>query len=403
MGLFDKTRSHTADNQAASSTDKGIVGGLIQCNATNDVLVQKYPYANIKKGAVIKVHQNQRAMLFSNGQRLDTIGPGREVVVDSNNIPFLGRLLNVASGGETTYPFEVWFINMTCERNARIGFNGKDDGIRVVEMNPHTGREVIFPINGFGSYRFKVSNPEIFIDKLVGTEHESTSSDVHRFLEDQIKVILADVINQVILEDQLSPIEVLRSRRDINERYREETNKDISNKYGVEITNFSVRLNSPAYDEYNEAALSGAKKENELGSQGKYYDTERQYDILKKAADNSGVGNTMGIGMGLGMGNSIGTMFGQMANNMNPMAPPPPPVPTSKMFHFVINGQSVGPYALDTISDYITRGVIQLSTLAWCNGMNSWVQASLIPELSPLFAPVPPVPPVPPVSPVSNQ
>lgn len=179
MGIFDKSR--TFDNQAASSTGKGITGGLIQCNASNDILVQKYPYNNIKKGAVIKVHQNQRAMLFVNGQRFETIGPGREVVVDSNNIPLLGKLLNIASGGETTYTFEVWFINMTCERGARIGFNGKADGVRVIEINSRTGREVIFPISGYGSYRFKICNPELFIDKLVGTEHESTKDDVMFF------------------------------------------------------------------------------------------------------------------------------------------------------------------------------------------------------------------------------
>lgn len=393
MGLFDKNKGYTANNQPASSTDMGCVGGLIQCNATNDVLVQKYPYNNIKRGAVIKVHQNQRAMLYANGQRLDTIGPGREVVVDSNNIPFLGRLLNVASGGETTYTFEVWFVNMTCERNARIGFSGKEDGIRVMEMNPRTGREIIFPVNGFGTYRFKVDNPELFCDKLVGTEHESTSYDVHHFFEDQIKVILADTINQVIQEDNLSPIEALKSRRETNERYRQEANKDIRGRYGIEITNFSVRLNSPTYDEYNEAALQGAKKENELSSQGRYYDTERQYDIMQKAAGNSGAGNAMGIGMGLGMGNSMGGMFGQMMGSMNTITPPPS-VPIAKVFHFVINGQAMGPYAMEAIQGYVTQGIIQPATLAWCNGMSGWIQASLVPELSALFGLVPPVPPV---------
>ena len=92
MGLFNLNQHEQKPNEA----DKDIVGSLIQMDATNEVLMWKYPSDNIRRGAVIKVHQNQRALLYLNGQRIDNIGPGRELQVDSANIPGLGELANVA-------------------------------------------------------------------------------------------------------------------------------------------------------------------------------------------------------------------------------------------------------------------------------------------------------------------
>lgn len=390
MSLFNINKGGSVQSQG----QQGVVGSLIQMNASNEVLMWKYPSSDIVRGAVIKVHQNQRALLYSSGQRIDNIGPGREVVVDSANIPGLKRLLNKATGGETSYPFEVWFANMTCEHNVNLGITA-NDGILFPVQNHATGREMNFPMTAFGSYRFKLYNPEIFCDKLVGTTHLSSTTDVNNFFSDQIKVIVIEVVQDLIGKSTMTINQLMGASRNLNDTIRANANGELKQLYGVELTSFNLRFNSPAYQKYTQEGLEGAGFENKMANMGQFYDKENQYDIMKKAAANEGAGNFMGVGMGFGMGTQMGQMVGQMAQNM--MTPnnmghaTPPPVPTSpKRFFFVIGGQSIGPLDLADIQMKIATQIITPSTLAWTEGMSGWEVASSVPELVSLFGVVPP-------------
>lgn len=344
MSLFNINKNESVQH----NEQPGIVGSLIQMNASNDVLMWKYPANDIMRGAVIKVHQNQRALLYSSGQRIDNIGPGREIVVDSANIPGLKRLLNKATGGETSYPFEIWFANMSCEHNINIGITA-NDGILFPVLNKATGREMDFPITAFGSYRFKLYNPEVYCDKLVGTTELSSTGNVNDFFADQIKVLMIEVVQDLIKQNTFTITQLMGASRNLNENIRNNANKELKQVYGIELTSFNLRFNSPAYQKYTQEGLEGAGLENRMANMGQYYDKENQYDIMKKAAANSGAGNFMGIGMGFGMGTQVGQMVGQMAQNItgtNIAANQsgqitPPPVPSStKRFFFVINGQA---------------------------------------------------------------
>lgn len=394
MSLFNINKNESVQH----NEQPGIVGSLIQMNASNDVLMWKYPANDIMRGAVIKVHQNQRALLYSSGQRIDNIGPGREIVVDSANIPGLKRLLNKATGGETSYPFEVWFANMSCEHNINIGITA-NDGILFPVLNKATGREMDFPITAFGSYRFKLYNPEVYCDKLVGTTELSSTGNVNDFFADQIKVLMIEVVQDLIKQNTFTITQLMGASRNLNENIRNNANKELKQVYGIELTSFNLRFNSPAYQKYTQEGLEGAGLENRMANMGQYYDKENQYDIMKKAAANSGAGNFMGIGMGFGMGTQMGQMVGQMAQNItgtNIAANQsgqitPPPVPSStKRFFFVINGQSAGPLDIPAIQAKIAEQTITSQTLAWTEGMTAWAAASSIAELSSLFATVPP-------------
>ncbi len=389
MSLFNINKGGSVQQP---SEQPGIVGSLIQMNASNDVLMWKYPATDIVRGAIIKVHQNQRALLYSSGQRIDSIGPGREMVVDSANIPGLKRLLNKATGGETTYPFEVWFANMTCEHNVKMGITDSD-GILFPVVNKVTGREMNFPMTAFGSYRFKLYNPETYCDKLVGTTELSTTSNVNEFFADQIKVLVIEVVQELIGQASLTIQQLMGANRNINETIRANANNELKQLYGLELVSFNLRFNSPAYQKYSQEGLEGAGMENKMANMGQFYDRENQYDIMRKAAANEGAGNFMGVGMGFGMGNQMGQMVGQMAQNMvgaSQVAPPPPIPVAAKRFFFAINGQSVGPLDIASIQMNISTQAITPNTLAWTEGMTEWKIAASIPELASLFTVAPP-------------
>src|SRR2546428_5588709 len=59
----------------------------------------KWPDTNIRKLTQLTVEQDELAVFFRDGRVQGTIQPGR-VTLDSSEIPFLGILVDAASGGE---------------------------------------------------------------------------------------------------------------------------------------------------------------------------------------------------------------------------------------------------------------------------------------------------------------
>src|SRR2546426_11701486 len=59
----------------------------------------KWPDANIRKLTQLTVEQDELAVFFRDGRVQGTIQPGR-VTLDSSEIPFLGILVDAASGGD---------------------------------------------------------------------------------------------------------------------------------------------------------------------------------------------------------------------------------------------------------------------------------------------------------------
>lgn len=399
MSLFNINKG----NVETPKQGGGVVGKLIQMNADNNVLMWKFPANDIARGAVIKVHQNQRALLFSSGKLIDNIGPGREVVVDSANIPGLKSLLNKALGGETSYPFEVWFANMTCERNVKIGITA-EDGVLFHTASKYTDDGLSYPITAFGTYRFKLYNPETYCSKLVGTTQLSSAADADGMIRDQIKIIIVGAIQDSIDKYNGEINKFLQESRKLNDPIRAKANEEIKQEYGIEITSCNLLFKSPEYQEFAERGRKGAAEYNQLANMGRFFDAQHQYRIMEKAASNQGAGNIMGVGMGFGMGNQMGQMFGQMAQGMatqgmmgggNMTQAVPPPVPGAEKFYFVINGQSVGPLDMATVQAHVAQQVIKPDTLAWKEGMTKWEPASTISTLASLFAPTPPPPPIP--------
>lgn len=400
MGIFSKTGTTTNNS---STTKSGIVGGVIRSEMSNEVLVEKYLGGDdIKRGAIIVTHQNQLAALYANGIRQDIIQPGREVVVDSNNLPFLGKLLNVATGGESSYKVEVWFLNMTTERNIRIGF-GKNEGVFCRHNDKFSG-DMRFYLSGNGQICIKLDNPEQILDKLVGKEKYKTAEDIHIFFDQKIKNTFIDLINDIIRDQDPDIEDLLRTRRkEFNNKFIIALNREIQQEYGVEVTsNTSLMFTSKDYQDFidninigqREGAKEGASIYSRRSRMGQFDGSEQYYDIMKTAAGNEGSGNTSAMGIGMQMGSH----FAQFIQSSKPVmqqqsaASTPPPIPLSVSFFFVLHGQQAGPYDINEIQQLVVSKTITSQTLAWKAGMSSWAACSSIPELASLFKTPPPTP-----------
>ena len=85
---------------------------VIKYEGDNTTFIWKSTIEDFKTGTQLIVHESQEAIFFMNGQALDLFGPGR-YTLETQNMPLLSRFFNKATGGETPYHCEIYFINKT--------------------------------------------------------------------------------------------------------------------------------------------------------------------------------------------------------------------------------------------------------------------------------------------------
>ena len=96
-----------------------------------------------------------------NGQALDLFGPGRHTL-ETQNIPMVGKILNRATGGESPFHCEVYFINKTVQMALRWGTDSK-----VRYIDPDSG--IPIELGASGEMNLAVSDSRKLLVKLVGT------------------------------------------------------------------------------------------------------------------------------------------------------------------------------------------------------------------------------------------
>ena len=83
---------------------------VVKWDAAGDELMWKFPNSELSTMTQLIVHESQWAMLYKDGQRLDTFGAGRHTL-STNNLPLLNKLVNLPFGGQSPFKAEVWFVN----------------------------------------------------------------------------------------------------------------------------------------------------------------------------------------------------------------------------------------------------------------------------------------------------
>jgi hypothetical protein len=119
-------------------------------------------------------------------------------------------------------------------------------------------------------------------------------------------------------------------------------------------------------------------------------------------------GMAMGGAVGQGMAGMMGNVFNQMGQSMPQMPgqtpppvpgagvpPPMPGAPPALQFNVSVNGQTFGPYDMNTLAQMAGAGQFNAQTMVWRQGMAVWQAAGTVPELSSLFAGAAPPPPPP--------
>lgn len=137
------------------------IADIIKYEGDNSTFVWKHPCEDFNSLTQLIVHESQEAIFFMNGQALDLFGPGR-YTLETQNIPMVGKLLNRATGGESPFHCEVYFINKTVQMALRWGTDSK-----VRYIDPDSG--IPIELGASGEMNLAVSDSRKLLVKLVGT------------------------------------------------------------------------------------------------------------------------------------------------------------------------------------------------------------------------------------------
>lgn len=254
---------------------------------TGHAIVARVPEmgtAAIQAGAQLIVQQNQEAVFFRDGRAMDTFGPGRHTLTTAN-IPILTKLLTIPWEKS---PFQacVYFVGKHRFIDQRWGTRSP-----ITMKDPDFG---IVRLRGFGKYSFRVSDPTLVVNEIVGTQGKLTTEEVGSYLRDVVISGLTDLFataNIGLLQMAAKFDELAAAARvKIGDEFK---------KLGLELTDFMINNVSPP--EEVQKAIDARSSMAALGDLRSYTLYQAANGIGAGGANAAGTAAQIGVGAGIGM------------------------------------------------------------------------------------------------------
>jgi len=261
------------------------------------------------------VHESQEAVLFKDGKALDRFGPGR-YTLSTDNIPLLGRLLNLPTGGQSPFKASVWFVNKLHVLDVKWG-TAHPLQLRDPEY------KIPIPVRAYGQFGVQIENSRKFLVKLVGTRAALDRATLVSSFKGLILNRIGDLIASYLIKKKINVFEVSAYLGEMADESVERL-KAVFDDYGIDVVNFyvgsvNVPEDDPAVVDIRKAMSERARME----VVGYDYRQMRSFDTMEKLAESGGSGGNplmgagIGLGVGMGAGGAFGQMAGQMAQNLN--------------------------------------------------------------------------------------
>jgi membrane protease subunit (stomatin/prohibitin family) len=198
-------------------------------DSAKGALVYKHDDHNIRKGTELTVAADEVALFFRDGRIAGTLQPGRHTLT-SDNVPFLGALIDAATGGNL-YVSEIYFV--TTREVPGVKFGGPVGDLQ----DPQT--QQIVSASVYGEFSVRVTNPEQFLVGLVGLRRTSNDEILAWFKQLFLRTI-KDAVAELIVKKNWPLLQVTSGA------YTEEICTDTINragpiigKYGLSVINLA--------------------------------------------------------------------------------------------------------------------------------------------------------------------
>jgi membrane protease subunit (stomatin/prohibitin family) len=343
-------------------------------------IVHRFPErgsGDFRIGSQLIVREAQAGVFFRDGKALDTFSAGRHTITTAN-IPGLVNLIGKVFSGQTPFKAEVYFVTLR----------------ELTDMKWGTPQPITIPdpilgmarVTGHGTYAIQITDPQLFVAKIVGTQNLYNTRDIQGFFRSIILTKMMDLIGEM----GKSVIQMAAFVEELGAGVRAKAQEEFASR-GVTLNSFYVEAISPT--EETAKAIDARAAMGAIGDMGAYMQYQGA-QAMREAAQNQGAaGSGIGLGAGVGLGAAMGQMLGQAATPHAQQTAPaaaPPPIPQAVTFYVAVGGQQQGPFDMGTLQQQIRSGQLTRDTLVWKNGMANWAKAGDVTDLSSLFGAVPP-------------
>ena len=264
---------------------------------------------DFRLGSQVIVRESQRAVFYRDGKSLDVLPAGRHTITTAN-LPILSGLLRLVTGGNDMFTAEAYFVNMREFTDLKWGtpqpISLRDSDLGLVRLR------------AFGQYTMQVSDPKMFVDKIVGTQGVYSTAQIEDYLRNAVISRLTDVLG----ENMKSIFDLPQLFDEISGGMRAKVQDDFA-AMGIALKQFMVVSINPTDETakaIDERASMGAI--GNLDAYMKYKAAQAMGDAAKAGG---GTGEGLGLGAGIGMGAGMAGMISlAMAGAMQPQQPQQP-------------------------------------------------------------------------------
>ena len=264
---------------------------------------------DFRMGSQVIVRESQAAIFFRDGKALDVFGPGRHTIT-TGNIPLLIDLLKLGTRGKTPFQAEVYYVSTRQYLDQKWG-TPEPVALRDADFG-------IVRLRAFGTYAMQIQDPQLFVNKIVGTQGYYETRQIEGYLRGIIITKMTDLLGEL----GRSVLDLPALYEEIGAGVKAKVQDDFA-AVGIELR--ALYVNNISLPEKVQQAIDERASIGALGGMQAYMQASAA-QAMRDAAQQEGGGGLAGAGLGLGAGAGLGaTMAQMMAQAMQPGQQPAAP------------------------------------------------------------------------------
>lgn len=276
--------------------------------------IPEHDSGEFRMGSQLVVRESQRAVFFRDGKALDVFGPGRHTL-STKNVPLLTGLLGLPFGGDSPFRAEVFFVSMREFTDMKWG-----SAQPLVYRDSELG---MIRLRAFGTYSMRVTDPQVFINQIVGTRGSYRTSAI----EDFLRSVVLNEFNDLLGDVHTSILDIQAMSKEIADASRAALADDFK-RFGLELTSFQISAITPPEEVQQRIdERSGMSVIGNMGAYTQYKTAQAISDAASNPgsggdATSTGVGLGAGLGIGQAMAGAIGGAYQGQQGQAQPAATP---------------------------------------------------------------------------------
>lgn len=257
---------------------------ILKNESPYDVFMWQHPSEDFNTGSFLIVEPSEEVLFVIDGRIEHVFKGGGKYILETENYPFLSKIRNKSTGGESAFPCKVIFIRKEHATELKWG-----------TQTPVQVRDPVYGISttiqARGAFTLKISDSSLFYTKFCGNvmlvDREYVNQQFRTITSEKIKTHLGDYIkhsNEEILG--------ICSKQEEVAKYLKSQLKEYVAEYGIELVDLFVGALDIPQNDPNRIRLDQQFAEKAgVKIQGEDWERIQKRDILLNLAQNEGGGN----------------------------------------------------------------------------------------------------------------